>query len=85
MDYASPDQSEGREALLVRLEHLLILTDWMDLPLIATFEKPVTENGELPEKLEAILPAKGQRSVKNYFVCTSENEIRSAIEGLPIK
>jgi hypothetical protein len=85
LDFAFPDQSVGRESLLVRYEHLLMLADWMDLPLIATFEKPVSENGELPERLESVFPAKGQRFVKNYFGCTSEDEIRSAIEGLPIQ
>ena len=85
LDSAFPEQTDGREALLVRLGHLLMLADWMDLPLIATFEKPVSENGELPVRLESVFPAKGQRFVKNYFGCTSEDEIRSAIEGQSIQ
>lgn len=85
LEYAFPDQSEGYESLLVRFEHLLMLADWMDLPLITTFEIPVSENGELPERLNAVYPAKGQRFTKNYFDCTSEEDIREAIEGLPIR
>jgi len=84
-DYAFPEKGEGHEALLVRYEHLLMLSDWMDLPLIATFEKPVLKNGELPDRLEAVFPAKGQRFVKNYFGSTSEDQIRTAIEHLPVK
>ena len=85
LDYAFPDQGEGQEALLARLEHLLMLADWMDLPLIATFEKPVSENGELPDRLEAVFPPKGQRYVKNYFGCISEENIRKAIEAMPVQ
>ncbi len=83
LGYAFPDHGEERESLLVRLEHLLMLADWMDLPLITTFEKPIAENGELPDRLEALFPINGQRFVKNYFGCTSEDEIRAAIEQLP--
>jgi len=84
LDYAFPDQSEGLESLLVRYEHLLMLADWMDLPLIATFEIPISENGELPERLEAVFPAHGQRFEKNYFGCMSEPDISAAIKELPI-
>jgi len=83
LEYAFPDLGEEYESLLVRFEHLLMLTDWMDLPLIATFEKPVSENGELPERLEAVFPANGQRFTKNYFDCSSEKYIRTAIKELP--
>ena len=57
----------------------------MDLPLVATFEKPIAENGELPERLEAVFPAKGQRFVKNFFGCMTEPDIAGAIKELPIK
>jgi len=85
LDYAFPKQREERETLLVRYEHLLMLADWMELPLMATFEKPVSENGELPERLEAVFPATGQRFVKNYFGCMTEPDIAGAIKELPIK
>ncbi len=83
LDHSFNDEDAQREALLVRYEHLLMLSDWMELPLIATFEIPVSENGQLPERLEAVFPAHGQRFEKNYFGCTSEVEIRKAIERLP--
>jgi len=84
-DYAFPDNGERKESIMVRLEHLLMLTDWLELPLIATFEKPVSENGELPERLEAVFPNNGQRITKNYFGCVSEGAIRRAIEQLPVR
>jgi len=80
LDYAFADRDEERESLMRRLEHLLMLTDWMELPLIGTFEKPVAENGELPDRLEALFPAHGERYVKNYFGLMSEPEIREAVE-----
>lgn len=85
LDDAFADRDEERESLLIRLEHLLMLTDWMDLPLIATFEKPVAENGELPDRLEALFPASGERYVKNYFGSASELEICEAIERSPAR
>lgn len=80
LDYAFADREEDLEPLMVRLEHLLMVTDWMELPLLATFEKPVEENGELPDRLEALFPANGERYVKNYFGLMSEPEIRKAVE-----
>jgi len=85
LEYAFSDESQQKESLLVRLEHLLKLSDWMDLPLVATFEKPIAENGELPERLEAVFPANGQRFVKNFFGCMSEPDIAGAIKELPVK
>jgi isochorismate hydrolase len=79
LEYAFLDQNEERESLLVRLEHLLMLADWMELPLIATFEIPVSENGELPERLETVFPKKGQRFEKNFFGCMTETDIVEAI------
>ena len=85
LDWAFPEQNEERESLLVRYEHLLMLSAWMDLPLVATFEKPISTNGELPERLEAVFPAEGQRFVKNYFGCMTEPDIEGAIKQLPVK
>jgi hypothetical protein len=84
-DYAFPDTAPQKEAVMVRMEHLLMLSGWMDLPVIATFEHPVSENGELPDRLEAVFPAKGQRYTKKTFNCTSEPEIKAAIKGLAVK
>lgn len=85
LDSAFPEQSDGRESLLVRYEHLLMLADWMDLPLISTFEIPISQNGQLPKRLEATFPEDGLRFNKNSFDCTKEDEIRNAIEQLEIQ
>ena len=82
LESAFPENNERREALLVRLEHLLMLVNWMELPLVATFEKPVSENGELPQRLEEVFPPHGQRYIKNYFGCTNQADILAGIRGL---
>lgn len=84
-DYAFLDNDDKKEPIMVRLEHLLMLADWMELSLVATFEKPVSENGELPERLEAVCPSKAQRYTKNYFGCMTEPDIAGAIKQLPVK
>jgi nicotinamidase-related amidase len=83
LEYAFPNQNTEHDAILVRLEHLLMLADWMDLPLIYTLEKPIETNGELPERLQTRLPAHGQGFVKNYFGSMTEPAIRTAVEKLP--
>lgn len=84
LDYAFPNQGTEHEALLVRLEHLLMLAGWMDLPFICTFEKPGDKNGELPDRLEAVFPDQGQRFFeRNYFGSMTEERIRKAVEKLP--
>ncbi len=52
--YAFEGKDQQKESLLVRIEHLLKLADWMDLPTVATFEKPTSFNGEFPERLEKV-------------------------------
>jgi len=84
LDWAFPDQNEEYESLLIRYEHLLMLADFMDLPLIATIEKPISENGELPERLEAVFPSQGQRFIKNYFGCMAEPDIVDSIKELSV-
>lgn len=73
------------EQELVRLENLLLLADWMDLPTIATFEHPVDIKGTLPERLEKVFPAKGQRFTKHTYNCCSEPTILEALKKLPGK
>jgi nicotinamidase-related amidase len=85
MDLAFAGDSEGREALEVRLEHLLMIADWMDLPLVTTFETPVEDNGELPERLERLFPAGRPRHVKNYFGCMTEPEIMADVEAMAVR
>ena len=74
----------NKDPVLVRLERLLMLSDWLKLPFIATFEHPVDEKGWLPERLERMFPQHGQRFVKKTFNCCSEVPIRNAITKLLI-
>jgi hypothetical protein len=83
-DFAFPEESAGKEALMVRLEHLMMLADWMELPVIASFEEPVVKNGELPERLERVFPKNGQKFAKKTYNCTAESTIRKAIERLGV-
>jgi nicotinamidase-related amidase len=71
-----------REPLLARLEHLLALARWHEMPVLATFEHPVERNGWLPERLERIFPPDGGRFVKRTFNLCREPEIRAAVEAL---
>jgi hypothetical protein len=75
----------SQEPVLMRLEHLLMLADWMQLPTIATFEHPVDRKGLMPEKLEIVFPSHGQRFIKHTYNCCSEPEILAAIKQLPIQ
>lgn len=78
---AFPGGDSQGEPLMVRLEHLLMLAGGLDLPLIATFEHPVAENGELPDRLEAVFPRGGQRFTKKTCDSTLEWTIAQAIKG----
>lgn len=80
-DYAFPGGDSRGEPLMVRLEHLLMLAGGLDLPLIATFEHPVAENGELPDRLEVVFPRGGQRFTKKTYDSTLEWTISQAIKG----
>jgi hypothetical protein len=84
-EYAFGQDQQAREPVLVRLEHLLMLAGWLDLPLITSFEHPVAENGELPERLERVFPAHGERFTKRTYNCCLEPTIREAIKGLPVQ
>lgn len=85
LDLAFADDKQGREALEVRLEHLLMITDWMDLPLVTTFETPVEGNGELPDRLEKVYPAGRPRHIKDYFGCMTEPEIVADVDGMEVR
>jgi nicotinamidase-related amidase len=79
-EYAYGTDEGAMEATMVRLEHLLMLCGWFELPLIATFEHAVKEKGELPARLEALFPAAGGRFVKHTYDLTREAEISSAVQ-----
>jgi nicotinamidase-related amidase len=72
----------SQEAVLARLEHLLLLGREFELPCIATFEHPIERNGWLPERLERVFPPDGQRFIKRTFNLCLEPNIVQAIESL---
>ena len=74
-----------QEPVLARQEHLLLLADQFDIPCIATFEHPVEHNGWLPERLERVFPADGQRFIKHTFNLCHEPEIRQAVRDLGVE
>jgi isochorismate hydrolase len=74
----------SQEPVMARLEHLLMLADWLKTPLITTFEHPVEELGTLPERLEQVFPAHGQRHIKRTYNCCGEPDIRTAIRELGV-
>jgi hypothetical protein len=67
--------------LRLRLEKLLVMADCLGLPTLATFERPDV-NGWLPDYLESVWPACGQRRVKQTYGLCSEPEIVAAIEAM---
>ena len=69
-------------AILARLEQLLIISGWFELPVLATFEEPVEDKGRLPEQLAAVFPPDGQTFAKQTFGITGESEITAALEQL---
>lgn len=68
------------EPLLTRLEQLLIIAGWFELPVIATLEEPVDRKGQLPEPLRSLLPANGRMFTKSTYDLCGEPEIRTAVE-----
>ena len=73
-----------KDPVVLRLERLLMLTDLLKLPLIATFEHPTETKGLFPERLERIFPVHGQKFVKKTFNACSDARISQAIRQLPV-
>jgi nicotinamidase-related amidase len=85
LDEAFPGDEDDAEPLLVRLEHLLMLTQWARLPLISTAEQPISEKGVLPHRLKAVFPEDGMEFEKNCFDCTRESAIATAIRSAGVR
>ncbi len=80
------EQMDGpQEPVLMRIERLLVLAGWLELPLIATFEHPVEEKGTLPERLERVFPSHGKRLVKRKYNCCDDEPVRLAIKKSPVQ
>jgi nicotinamidase-related amidase len=74
----------AKEPIFMRVERLLMLADWLELPLIATFEHPVDAKGWLPERLESVFPSHGKRFVKRTYNGCSDPTIREAIKDMGV-
>lgn len=68
----------GIEPALQRIEKLLVMADCLELPTVATFERP-EHNGWLSPACERVWPAHGMRFVKRAFDCCAEPAIAQAI------
>ena len=66
------------EPLLARLERLLLFTQLLDLPIVATVERPLAEKGALPDSLQII----ARTFEKSSFDAMAENPVREALEAL---
>ena len=73
-----------KEPIILRLERLLMLTDLLKLPLIATFEHPTEMKGLLPERLERTFPVHGQKFVKKTFNACSDARVNQEIRSLSV-
>ena len=72
----------SEEPLLIRLEQLLIMTNWFQLPVLATCEKPIDRKGKLPERLQAKFPSHGQLHRKQTYDLCGEPEILQSLTQL---
>ncbi len=69
------------EPLLQRLERLLMLADWLALPVIATIERPVESKGHLPDRLQVRTPNDVQIFEKSSFDLCGEQPIADALKA----
>lgn len=68
------------EPLLARIGHLFGLATLHELPCLATFEEPLEKKGWLPDRLESLFPAHGERHRKSTFGCCSQPGIAEALD-----
>jgi nicotinamidase-related amidase len=73
---------EPQEPILIRLEQLLIMSNWFQLPVLATCEEPVHRKGELVERLQAKFPSHGQVYRKQMYDLCGEPDILQALKTL---
>ncbi len=73
---------EPQEPVLIRLEQLLIMSHWFQLPVLATCEEPVDRKGELIERLQTKFPSHGQVHRKQTYDLCGEPDIFQALKAL---
>jgi len=72
----------SEEPLLIRLEQLLIMTNWFQLPVLATCEEPIDRKGKLSERLQAKFPSHGQLHRKQTYDLCGEPKILQSLTKL---
>ena len=72
--------SEPQEPVLVRLEQLLIVAQWLQLPLLTPLEEPVARKGMLLPRLQEKFPGHGQVCHKQTYDLCGEPEILLALK-----
>lgn len=65
--------------VLIRLERLLKFAQLLELPVIATVERPVADKGGLPAPLREAMPDNAATFEKSTFDAMSETTIRAAV------
>ena len=70
------------EPVLARLEQLLIICTWFELPVLATFEEPVAEKGRLDPRLAQHLPDTALTFNKLSYSIAGEPELVTALAQL---
>ena len=73
---------EPQEPVLIRLEQLLIMSHWFQLPVLATCEEPVDRKGALIERLQTKFPSHGQVHRKQTYDLCGEPDILQALKAL---
>ena len=77
------DQMVGlAEPILIRLEQLFILAQWLEVPLLATLEEPVARKGKLLDRLADKFPSQGRLYHKQTYDLCGEPEITGALKQL---
>ena len=65
-----------------KLEQLLLVAEWYQLPVIATVEEPLDRKGRLPEGLQRVFPDDGVVLPKQTYDLCGEPAIRSALTDM---
>jgi isochorismatase family protein len=70
------------EPLLLRLERLLGLANWLEVPAVVTLERPVEKKGALLERLALALAPGTPQLQKSTFDATGDGAILDALAAL---
>mgnify|MGYP006102034467 CR=1 FL=1 len=70
------------EPVLARLEQLLIICEWFQLPVLATLEEPIDRKGQLHDRLQPFLPPTAVTATKQSYAISGEPRIVDALAQL---